>query len=157
MTGDLSVKLAEGVLNIRVGALLIKGDGVLMVHGRHGDFYTVGGRVRFGETMEAAIGRELTEELGEKANILKNGELCALLENFFVIDGERFHELSAYFRYDATALEIESGVSLCDENETLEWISLNEMKDLTVYPLFLKEGIPSDGGVKFLSIVEEDF
>ncbi len=157
MTGDLSVKLAEGVLNIRVGALLIKGDGVLMVHGRRGDFYTVGGRVRFGETMEAALMREISEELGNEAELLQGGELCVLLENFFRIDGVKFHELSAYYLFDASALTVKSGVYVCDENETLEWISLNEMKDLTVYPLFLKEGIPSDGGVKFLSIVEEDF
>ena len=61
MTGDLSVKFAEGMLNVRVGALLVRGNSVLMVNGSHGDYYTVGGRVRFGETMQSALMREISE------------------------------------------------------------------------------------------------
>lgn len=157
MTGDLSVKVAEGMLNVRVGALLVRGNSVLMVHGSCGDYYTVGGRVRFGETMQSALMREISEELGNEAELLQGGELCVLLENFFRIDGVKFHELSAYYLFDASALTVKSGVYICDEKETLQWISLDEMKDLKLYPLFLKEEIPQKGKIKFLSIVEEDF
>ena len=48
MSQDLCVKMEEGVLNIRVGAIIMKGDKFLMVENdRFDHMYSVGGRIKF--------------------------------------------------------------------------------------------------------------
>lgn len=121
-----------------------------------GHWYTVGGRVRFGESSLQAVKRELNEELGENANLLPEGELSVVSEQFFRIDGVRFHELCDYYLFDVSALPSEIGF-LCDGNERLGWLSEEDIKRERLYPLFLKEGIPSAGKIEHIVTVEEDF
>ena len=67
MKHDLCVKMEEGVLNIRVGAIIMKDDKFLMVENDHFDYlYSVGGRIKFGETAKEAVQREVFEETGVK-------------------------------------------------------------------------------------------
>jgi ADP-ribose pyrophosphatase YjhB (NUDIX family) len=54
------------------------------------------GRIEFGETSEAALRREMKEELGTE---IENPELLGVLENLFTFDGQRGHEI--VFVYDA--------------------------------------------------------
>ena len=71
MSQDLCVKMEEGVLNIRVGAIIMKGDKFLMVENdRFPHMYSVGGRIKFGETAEEAVVREVFEETGCKIEII---------------------------------------------------------------------------------------
>ena len=50
---DICVHLEDGVVNIRVGAIILKDNKALMVKNSHDNFYySVGGRIRFGETLE---------------------------------------------------------------------------------------------------------
>jgi ADP-ribose pyrophosphatase YjhB (NUDIX family) len=55
-----------------------------------------GGRIEFGETSEAALRREMKEEL---AADIENPRLLGVLENLFTFDGEPGHEI--VFVYDA--------------------------------------------------------
>lgn len=65
MNRDLCVKMEEGILNIRVGAIIMKEDKFLMVENdRFDHMYSVGGRIKFGETAEEAVVREVYEETG---------------------------------------------------------------------------------------------
>lgn len=51
MNHDLCIKMDEGILNIRVGAIIMKDDKFLMVENdRFDHMYSVGGRIKFGET-----------------------------------------------------------------------------------------------------------
>ena len=51
MKHDLCVKMEDGILNIRVGAIIMKDDRFLMVENdRFDHMYSVGGRIKFGET-----------------------------------------------------------------------------------------------------------
>jgi len=55
-----------------------------------------GGRVEFGESSEAALRREMREELGAE---IKNPVLLGVLENLFTFNGRPGHEI--VFVYDA--------------------------------------------------------
>lgn len=67
MKHDLCVKMDDGILNIRVGAIIMKNDRFLMVENdRFDHMYSVGGRIKFGETAEEAVVREVFEETGMK-------------------------------------------------------------------------------------------
>ena len=53
MGSDCTVEIDEGYINIRVGAIIMKDDKFLMVGNENYDYlYSVGGRIKFGETAE---------------------------------------------------------------------------------------------------------
>ena len=56
MSSDMTVQCGNGLINIRVGAIIMKDGKILMVNnGRNDYLYSVGGRIKFGETTEEAI------------------------------------------------------------------------------------------------------
>ena len=66
MKQDMTVPCEDGFINIRVGAIIMKDGKLLMVgnSARPEYLYSVGGRVKFGETAEEAVVREVYEETG---------------------------------------------------------------------------------------------
>ena len=67
---DMCVPCGDGVINIRVGAILLKEGRFLMVRNHASDyFYSVSGRLKFGETAEEAVIREVREETGIEMEI----------------------------------------------------------------------------------------
>ena len=71
---DLTIAIDEGILNIRVGAIIMRDNKILMVGNEHSDYlYSVGGRVKFGETAEEAVVREVMEETGVKMDVERLG------------------------------------------------------------------------------------
>ena len=71
MKQDMCVTCDDGILNIRVGAIIMKNGKILMVgNGRSNYLYSVGGRIKFGETAEEAVVREVYEETGVKMKSL---------------------------------------------------------------------------------------
>jgi 8-oxo-dGTP pyrophosphatase MutT (NUDIX family) len=56
----------------------------------------VGGGIRFGECSQAALRREVREELGAE---VENPQLLGVMENLFTFDGKQGHEV--VFVYDA--------------------------------------------------------
>ncbi len=86
------------------------GDGALLVceHAEPGrEFHRpLGGHVEFGEYAEAALHREIMEEIGQS---LRDVRLLSVVENIFEWQGDRAHEIvflfAAAFR-DDTAYEI---------------------------------------------------
>ena len=74
MGRDLTFFTKDGVLNLRVGAIILKERRVLMVGNERADYlYSVGGRIRFGETAEEAVRREVYEETGVRMEIDRLG------------------------------------------------------------------------------------
>ena len=81
MSQDLCLSCGEGILNIRVGAIIMRDGKILMVGNENADYlYSVGGRIKFGETAEEAVVREVLEETGIKMEIDRLGFVH---ENFF--------------------------------------------------------------------------
>lgn len=141
MSSDMTVQCDNGLINIRVGAIIMKDGKILMVeNGRNDYLYSVGGRVKFGETTEEAIIREVWEETGVKMEIDRLGFVH---ENYFVGDatvnsGKLIYEISFYFY-----MKVPDDFSLKndifteeDGEEYLKWISPDDER--TIYPAFFR-------------------
>ena len=81
---DCTFQTEQGKFNYRVGVIIHSGRKVLMARNPNEErafYYSVGGRVRFGESMEEAALRELKEETGIDCEL---DRLAAIHENFFM-------------------------------------------------------------------------
>lgn len=139
---DMTVPCDDGYINIRVGAIIMKDGKILMVGNKERDkyLYSVGGRVKFGETADEAIVREVYEETGEMMEIDRLGFIH---ENYFYSDmpsrlGAPIYELS-FFYY----MKVPDGFELkCDsftedgQKEYLCWISPDD--HMRYYPAFFR-------------------
>ena len=141
MGQDLCVKMDDGILNIRVGAIIMKKNKFLMVgNDRFDHLYFVGGRIKFGETAEEAVVREVYEETGVKMEIDRLGFIH---ENFFPGDsvvkkGKIVHEISFFF-YMKVPEDFEPVSESFTEDgnpEYLKWITADETQ--TYYPEFFR-------------------
>ncbi len=139
MNNDLCVKTEGGILNIRVGAIIIRNDEFLMVENdRDEHLYSVGGRIKFGETAEEAVVREVFEETGVKMEVDRLGFVH---ENFFPGDsmakrGSVVHEISFYFYMKVPEAFEPLCMSFTEDNvkEHLVWIKTDHTKKY--YPEF---------------------
>ncbi len=138
---DLTLPVDGGWLNLRVGAIIQKNGKILMVsNDAAGYCYSVGGRIRFGETAREAVIREVEEETGVRMEIDRLG---FLQENFFFGDagdktGALIHEISYYF-YMKTPEGFDpvcKSVSSDGQSEHLKWVSPAD--DILYYPAFFR-------------------
>ena len=84
MNVDMCDPCDNGVLNIRSGAIIMKDGKVLMAKDEKNDYYfSIGGRLKFGETAEEAVVREVFEETGIRLTIDKLGFIH---EKYFIGD-----------------------------------------------------------------------
>lgn len=147
---DCTVKIDDGYLNIRVGAIIMKEDKFLMAGHEQVDYlYSVGGRIKFGETAEQAVVREVYEETGVSLEVDRLG---FILENYFICDigdktGKEIYELSFFF-YMKTPEDFEPVSDKFDDalgEEYLTWVSMDS--DQKYYPEFFRTELkhPCDG------------
>ena len=140
MNKDMCVVCDNGILNIRAGAIIIK-DGKLLMVGNNRDYlYSVGGRVKFGETAEEAVVREVFEETGVKMEIDRLGFVH---ENYFYCDApsnlnKLIYEISIFFymKVPDTFEPISENFTEDKSRERLVWISPDE--DIKIYPEFFR-------------------
>ena len=141
MNKDLCIPVDNGVVNIRVGAIIMK-DGKFLMAGneRFPHLYSVGGRIKFGETAEEAVVREVFEETGVKMEIDRLGFVH---ENFFMGDvgvklNRPIYEISFFFymkvpeNFEPVCMSFTEG----QDKEFLEWISADDERKY--YPEFFK-------------------
>ena len=141
MNKDMCVACDDGILNIRVGAIIIKDGKFLMVGNERTNYlYTVGGRIKFGETAEEAIVREVFEEAGVNMEIDRLGFVH---ENYFYGDapsnlGKLIYEISFYFYMKVPSDFVLISESFTENNvvEHLKWVSSDD--DVKMYPEFFK-------------------
>ena len=93
---DITIKIEDMTLNIRVAAILKTSKGYLFEKSKNGYLFPVGGRVKLWESSEEAIKREIKEEIGMEISKMK---LVSLIENFFLVGEEKIQELC--FVYEA--------------------------------------------------------
>lgn len=143
---DITFETEAGRFNYRVCAVLLDGERILAMHDERSPyFYLPGGRVRMGERAEDAVLREVREELGIEARIVRP---LWLSQSFFNEDVVRvdYHELCLYFLVDASATDLLTrgdrfrGPELRHVHD-FEWLPFERLKDEYLYPLFLKTEI----------------
>ena len=84
MAQDITLPVADGYVNVRVGAIIQKNGKLLMVGSQDFDYYySVGGRIQFGESAGQAVRREVLEETGRELEIDRLGFIH---EDFFLCD-----------------------------------------------------------------------
>ncbi len=141
MSQDMTVQCENGLINIRVGAIILKDGKLLMVGNQRSDYlYSVGGRIKFGETAEQAVIREVFEETGVKMEIDRLGFVH---ENYFFGDtpsnfGKLIYEISFFFYMKVPNDFVPKCESFTedDSKEFLKWISLSD--EQKIYPAFFK-------------------
>ncbi|MBP3704922.1 MAG: NUDIX domain-containing protein [Clostridia bacterium] len=143
---DISFKTAEGRFNYRVCGIIVH-DGKLLAMKDNGigHYYLPGGRVHMHETTDAAVLREMREELEIDAKIVRP---LWLNQSFFTLDGteERFHEVCLYYLVDVSETDLLArGESFTREEgsdvHTFRWLPFEQLRDEYLYPLFIKEQI----------------
>lgn len=150
---DMTVPCDNGLINLRVGAIIMKDGRILMVGNteRPEYLYSVGGRIQFGETAREAVVREVLEETGVRMEIDRLGFVH---ENYFYGDspknmGKLIYELSFFF-YMKTPDDFSPVCSSCTDygaKEHLVWIKPDE--DVRYYPDFFRtELLKETAGVK---------
>ena len=141
MAQDITVPVADGFVNVRVGAIIQKDGRILMVSNDEVKYcYSVGGRIQFGESAEDAVRREVLEETGFALEVERLGFIH---EDFFIGDsmaklGKPIYEIALYF-YMKTPADFEPRrESLAEEGrgEHLEWVSPDTEK--TIFPAFFR-------------------
>ena len=141
MPSDLTLPVDGGYLNVRVGAIIMKDGKFLMVKNPTVDYcYSVGGRIRFGETAERAVIREVQEETGVRLEVDRLGFVH---ETFFYGDGATnegrlIYELSFYFYMKIPNVFTPVCASFANDGqkESLVWISPED--DVRCFPEFFR-------------------
>ena len=141
MNRDMTVACDGGLINIRVGAIILKDGKFLMVGNDRADYlYSVGGRIKFGETAEEAVVREVYEETGIRMEIDRLGFVN---ENYFYGDdemnfGKLIYEISFFFymKVPDDFEPVSGSFTEDDHKEDLRWVLPAE--EMTCYPEFFK-------------------
>lgn len=130
-----------GGLTIRAAGFFREGDHVLLHRNRAEDFWSlVGGSADFLERTEAALIREVREELGVSCQV---NRLVWVVENFFHYsgDGRDWHGIE--FNYELSSPELSPRIIMdpipAEPQLIAHWFHISELADLQIYPEFLRE------------------
>ena len=110
-------------IGVGVGALIVRADQTLLLLRKKapeaGCWTIAGGKVEFGETAEAAILRELKEELGTEARIIAH-----LGVTDHIVPEENIHYIALRFLAE---LDGEPQNMELNSHEDMRWFDLNEL------------------------------
>jgi len=133
----------ENTCSFRTVGLLIRNNKILVQREKDGTEYALpGGHVKIGETSEESLIREYKEETG--ADIIC-GRLIWVEELFWKWNNKNIHGIAFYY-----LITLKNNLDIPDDyvephkdnsNVIVEWVTIDEMKRLTIYPTFIKEKI----------------
>ncbi len=142
MDRDMTLPCGDGLVNVRAGAIIMKDGQILMVGNRIRPeyLYSVGGRIKFGETAEEAVIREVYEETGVRMEIDRLGFVH---ENYFRGDmasnrGKLIYEISFFFymKVPEDFSPVCGSFTEDDHKEFLRWIRPDD--GIVYYPDFFR-------------------
>lgn len=140
---DVVFKTNQAVFNYRVAGIWIENGHVLIHKAVNDNHWSLpGGRVVIAEESTASLKREFIEELNME---IKIDRLIWIVENFFNYDGKDFHEIGLYYSVtsDENSIKIDNKPFYGVEGERLifKWTPINELKNIELYPIFLRAAI----------------
>ena len=153
MKNDMTVPCEDGLINLRAGAIIMKDGKVLMAgNSRQPYLYSVGGRIRFGETAAEAVTREVREETGVSMEVDRLGFVH---ENYFYGDsparqGKLIYEVSFFFymKVPEDFSPVCESFTEDDHQEFLRWIDPAD-PSVKYYPEFFRTELRHpEAGVK---------
>ena len=161
MQQDMTVPCGNGLINLRVGAIIQKDGRILMVGNRNRPdyLYSGGGRIRFGETAEEAVVREVWEETGVSMEIDRLGFVH---ENYFYGDapsnfGKPIYEIAFFFFMKVPEEFSPQSPSFFedDQEEFLRWVAPDD--PIRCYPAFFCTELQRpQAGVRFFQTDERN-
>lgn len=139
-------------IRVKVMCLVTDGKRVLVGKGHDSlkkeDFYRVlGGSLNFGETVKDGMLREIKEELDCKVEDMK---LVDVIENIFVYEGKKGHEITFLFRgyLHDQRLCAQKMVHIIEDSYEFdaEWVPVNDIinKKVVLYPEYDYSKVPWD-------------
>lgn len=145
---DITFKTEGKRFNLRAAAVIMNENRVLaMSDERSPYFYLPGGKIALDETAEEAALRELREELGIEAKVVRP---LYIAQSFFTEEGsgESFHEICFYILIDCSDTDLASrGESFIinERHHTLEfrWLDVDSLENEYFYPTFLRKRMKS--------------
>ena len=143
---DISFRDGNDKFNYRVCAMILHNGKILAMRDTRSPYYYLpGGRVSIGETAENAVLREVQEELGITAKIVRP---LWLNQAFFTedVDHLNYHELCSYFLMDIRDTDLLSRGETFSYKEgtrthTFTWLPFERLENEYFYPQFLKKDI----------------
>ena len=147
---DMTIPMPGGWFNYRVGAIILLEGRILMAKNPSSTYYyTVGGRVQFGESAQEAVLREVFEETQISMEIDK---LAFVHENFYMEESSQkyFQEICMFFLMKPSPLLAQMDTEAYGKERgdvPLHWLPISELKNLRAYPEFFAaelENLPDD-------------
>ena len=133
----------SSICNYRTTGILIRNNKILVQREKDGMEYALpGGHVIIGETSEQSLIREYKEETG--ADIICS-RMIWIEETFWKWKEKNAHTIAFYYlislknESDISDNFFESHKDNC--SVMLEWIEIDKLNDLTIYPQFIKKKI----------------
>jgi ADP-ribose pyrophosphatase YjhB (NUDIX family) len=138
---DVIFKTDNAVFNYRVAGIVLKDSHVLLHKLANDQVWSLpGGRVTMGEEAQQSLVREFREELDVEVRI---DRLAWIAENFFEYAGQNIHEVGFYFLIHSEELSFEKESFFGVEGERLifKWTPIEELKNVPLYPQFLRTSL----------------
>lgn len=139
---DITIDVKDYKLNVRSAGVIIH-NGKILLHRNvnSGHYALIGGRVEIGESSTDTIKREIKEELGKDIKITG---YISTIENFFEINGSKYHEIMFVHKIEFTNKEdqkIEYTMQNIEGKEYLqyEWIDLDIIDEYQLLPKAMKD------------------
>lgn len=147
---SITVQLDSAKFRFRVAAICLHEGHVLLLKSALNPFWFLpGGLVEALETTEAAIHREMAEELTPAVTV---GPLQWVVENFFTANEKQFHQICFYYHitftepawYDKT--RDHESMEGNHHKLTFRWVSLKDLADYALAPTFLYDALQTAPG-----------
>ena len=145
MNKDWFFKDENSICNFRTAGVLIRDDKIFLQREIDGNEYALpGGHVKSDETSQQSLVREYKEETG--ANIVCE-RLIWVEESFWKWGNKDASTIAFYY-----LIQLTNNSDIPDDyfesqkdnsNIILEWVLIENLKNLTVYPKFLVENVPN--------------
>ncbi|MGI4775496.1 MAG: NUDIX domain-containing protein, partial [Janthinobacterium lividum] len=150
---DISIKNTS--IHNLARAVIIKNDHILLGYDPRSKpihyyepgarfYYLPRGHIEFKESAKAALIREIQEEIGHTAIIER---YLGSIENNWSFDGDSIyyhtHEVNHIFKCDVLDIDPKIELPQVDADVAFHWVKLNELYNINLRPVKLKELIPT--------------